>query len=371
MNWKRIFAVLIVVFIALSSSGYAYLQHPKFGALPSDSQLEMSPNYANGEFQNLEPGSLRPPSDAPEKGWLDFLFSSDADKTPPGPVPAESTDLHGLNRSEDVVVWLGHSSYYIQLSGKRILVDPVLSSNASPIPMTNEAFDGANPFEPEDIPDIDYLLISHDHWDHLDYPTLKELQGRIDQVVVGIGVGEHLRKWGFREDKVHEADWNTTLRLDDELAIHVLPARHYSGRGLERNQSLWVSYALVTEERKIYFSGDSGYGGHFKSIGDAFGGFDLALLDSGQYDERWRYVHMNPEDAATAADDLSARALMPAHVGKFSIAYHSWDDPFRRLVEASAGKRWQLVTPQIGQPVGMEELNVAQTPWWLALQAAE
>lgn len=369
MKWKRTFGVLAVVIAALATSGYAYLQHPKFGALPDRSELQRSSHYANGQFQNLESEPMRVSDGDAQKGWVDMLLAPEG-RFPPGPIPSEATDLRALDRSEDVVIWLGHSSYYIQLGGKRILIDPVLSTNASPIPMTNEAFEGASPFTPDDIPDIDYLLISHDHWDHLDYPTIMALKERIGQVVAGLGVGAHFRAWGFPENKIQEADWGTTLRLDDELAIHVAPARHYSGRWLERNQSLWVSYALETDEHKIYYSGDSGYGKHLKAIGDAYGGFDLALLDSGQYDEQWRYVHMMPEDAAQAADDLRTKALMPAHVGKFSIAFHDWDDPFKRIVAASEGKAWQLVTPRIGQLVNIASLP-ASSPWWQTVQAAK
>ena len=371
MKWKKWLGAVVVVIVALAVCGYAYLQHPKFGALPDTAQFENSPNYRDGQFHNLQPDPEPTVHEDDRRGWVDMLLMPEDNITPPGPIPVEMTDLHALDRAEDMVIWLGHSSYFIQLGGQRILIDPVLSINASPVPRTNVAFDGASPFSAEDIPDIDYLLISHDHWDHIDYPTLMALKDRIGQVVVGLGVGAHFRSWGFPEERIHEADWNTTLRLDDELAINVLPARHYSGRLLTRNQSLWVSYALETEERKLYFSGDSGYGEHFKAIGQTFGEFDLVMLDSGQYDEQWRHIHMMPEDAAQAADDLNAKAMMPAHVGKFSIAFHSWDDPFKRIVAASEGKGWQLVTPLIGHPVGLVEPELASVFWWETLETNE
>ncbi len=371
MKIKKWLAIPTLLLMSLAASAYAYLQHPKFGALPDAANLTQSPNYRDGQFQNRQPNPEPVVDEASQKGWTDLLFSADEGRTPPAPIPARSIDLRALDVEEDVIVWLGHSSWYLQLSGKRILIDPVLSANASPVPYTNQAFEGTSVVSPEGLPEIDVLLISHDHWDHLDYPTIRALKGRIHKVIVGLGVGEHFRDWGFAESVIHEADWETAVEVDEDLSIHVLPARHYSGRWFERNQSLWASFALVTPDHKVFYSGDSGYGDHFKTIGNAFGGFDVALLDSGQYDEQWRHVHMMPEDAAQAADDLRTRTLIPAHVGKFSIAFHSWDEPFIRLQQASAGRNWELATPRIGQRVDLENIGLASSLWWQELQAAD
>ena len=368
MSWKRWLGSALVILLALVACAYAYLQHPKFGALPDPAQLETSPHYRDGQFHNLDPDPTGQVDDEDQKGWIDLLKPG-GDRRPPAPVPVVNTDLHALDPAEDVVIWLGHSSYYVQLGGQRLLVDPVFSTNASPVPLTNRAFDGASPFTAADIPDLDYLLITHDHWDHLDYPTVMALKDRVGHVVTGLGTGEHFRAWGYASERIHEADWQARLSLDDTLTIHVLPARHFSGRWLTRNQSLWVSFALETPERKLYFSGDSGYGQHFKAIGEALGAFDLVLLDSGQYDEQWRHVHMTPEDAVQATRDLNARALMPGHVGRFSIAFHSWKEPFERIVAASEGEPWQLVTPQIGQPLLLDDPASASSVWWETLQA--
>lgn len=362
MRVKRTLGVLTVMALGVGITAYAYLQHPKFGSLPT-ADFRQSSNWVNGQFQNLEPDPVVQIDEQDRKGWVDLFFGPKNDRTPPGPVPSERTDLHSLDPASDIVVWMGHSSFYIQLAGKRILIDPVLSANASPVPLTNLPFVGSTPFTVEDIPDIDYLLISHDHWDHLDYPTVKALQDRIGTVIAGLGVGEHFRSWGFEEARIKEADWGSTITLGDEVTVHVLPARHYSGRGLKRNQSMWVSYALESTGRKLYFSGDSGYGKHFKGIGDTFGGFDLVLLDSGQYNEQWRQTHMMPEDAVQAADDLRAKAMLPAHIGKFSISFHPWSEPFNRLLAASEGKSWRLVTPLIGQAVPLEDIP-SLSSWW-------
>lgn len=369
MSWKKILAASTVILVALLASGYAYVKQPQFGALTEPAKLNHSTHYVAGQFRNLEPDPVLNIPEDQRKGWVDFLLAADDNRTPNTALPVDVPDLHALDRNQDLVVWLGHSSFFIQLAGKRLLIDPVLSANASPIPMTNQAFAGTLPLTVEDIPTIDYLLISHDHWDHLDYPTLMAMQDRIDEAVAGLGVGAHLRAWGFDAKRIHEADWNTMLDSKDGLRIHVLPARHYSGRLLDKNQSLWVSFALESAERSIYFSGDSGYGRHFKEIGKRFGGFDLALLDSGQYNEQWRHIHMTPEDAAQAADDLGAKAMMPAHVGKFTLAFHRWDEPFERLVSASKGKSWQLLTPRIGQMLELtDEQQMATSHWWETAQ---
>ena len=352
----------------IGAAGYAYMHTAKFGAFPEGGRLariEASPNYSDGEFRNPEP---TPTSTSNKAGVVTRLFRSlTAEKDrprPDAPIPTVKTNLLCLDRYEDLVLWLGHSSFYMQLAGHAILIDPVFSDNAAPVPFVNEAFAGTNVYSPEDMPGIDVLLITHDHWDHLDYPTVMRLKDKIAKVVCPLGVGAHFERWGFESSTIVELDWNESLNLKNELRIHALPARHYSGRTLTRNKSLWAAYALTTESRKIYISGDSGYGSHFREAGEAFRGFDLAVLDSGQYNEAWRYVHMMPEDAAQAAADLNAKALLPAHAGKFSIARHSWDDPFIRLATATKNSPFPLLTPKIGAPVFLEREQGQFSQWW-------
>ena len=187
------------------------------------------------------------------------------------------------------------------------------------------------------MPEIDLLIISHDHYDHLDYATIKALMPKVKRVVTPLGVGSHLRYWGMDAAIIDEVDWNQTIKISDELTAHALPARHFSGRGLKRNQTLWASFLFVTPQEKIYYSGDSGYGPHFKAIGEQFGLIDLAIMENGQYDQDWKYIHMMPEETAQAADDLRARSVLPGHAGRFVLAKHSWDDPYQRLAAASEG----------------------------------
>jgi L-ascorbate metabolism protein UlaG (beta-lactamase superfamily) len=352
---------------ALSLSACAYVQHAKFGKLPDGARLELierSPNYVGGQFQNTTPTPMFTEDSSFVRVILRNLFASKARVRPTTPLPSVKTDLKALDRTHDTVIWLGHSSYFVQLAGKRILIDPVFSSSAAPLPNVNRAFQGASVFTAEDIPQIDYLLITHDHWDHLDYPSVTALEPKTKTVVSGLGVGAYFEQWGYPKQKIREADWFSVLHVEPGLTIHVLPARHYSGRLLTKNKTLWAAYALETADRRVFLSGDSGYGPHIAEIAQRFDGFDLAVLDSGQYDSRWAHIHMTPEEAASAADTLKAKAVLPAHVGKFALARHAWDEPFRRIASASTGKRYKLLTPRIGEPIALRDPSHNFARWW-------
>ncbi len=368
---RRTFLKLIAA-TGLLSAGFAggilaFLRQEQFGAQPEGESLKrllLSPHYANGTFHNPTPEPILSNNGSFALAVLRSLFAKRNNPVPPAPVPAGRVDLNALDRNRDTVVWLGHSSFLIQAEKRRILVDPVCSPFAAPVSFSTKAFPGATPYAVQDMPEIDCLLISHDHWDHLDYPTVMGLKSRIRHIVCGLGTGAHFRRWGFPESSILEADWGECVELPG-MRIHVTTARHYSGRTLTRNRALWVGYMLETPQHRIFFSGDSGYGAHFGELGRRFGGIDLALLDCGQYNERWRHVHMTPEEAVQAAADLRAENFLPAHVGKFSLAYHPWDEPFRR-VTAACERRQQphLLTPRIGDPVVLAEKMPVFQRWW-------
>ena len=252
----------------------------------------------------------------------------------------------------------------MQLAGKRILIDPVLSSYAAPFSFLNKAFAGEYPWRAESMPEIDLLIISHDHYDHLDYATIKALLPKVKRVVTPLGVGSHLRYWGMTPEIIDERDWNQSVHISDALTVHVLPARHFSGRGIKRNQTLWGSFMFVTPERKIYYSGDSGYGPHFKAIGEQFGGVDLAIMENGQYDQDWKYIHMHPAETAQASADLNAKAVVPGHNGRFVLAKHTWNDPLIQLAKASKDKNYRLLTPELGEPVRVSDTTQQFREWW-------
>ncbi|HEX2536004.1 MAG TPA: MBL fold metallo-hydrolase, partial [Chitinophagaceae bacterium] len=279
------------------------------------------------------------------------------------PFPVRRTDLKALAPAENVLVWFGHSSYFLQVNGKRFLIDPVLSGNASPVRWTTRAFSGSDVYTVDDLPDIDYLLLSHDHYDHLDYRTVKSLQPRVGRVITGLGVGAHLEHWGYSAQQVRELDWFEDLELTSGFLLQALPARHFSGRQFRRNNTLWVSFALTTPSFRLYLGGDSGYGDHFKTIGERCGPFDLALLENGQYNAAWKYIHMMPEEVAQAAADLQARRLMPVHWGKFALSTHTWQEPITRVTAAAREKGIPLLHPMIGEPVHLDAVQEA-AEWW-------
>lgn len=360
-----IFTLISLIILSLGIG--LYLQMPKFGALPEGLRLErikVSPNYVDGQFQNLVPAPQLIEGGSSAALLWEYLFTKKERLAPTDSIPSIKTNLMTLDKGKDIVIWLGHSSYFMQLGGKRILIDPVFSSYAAPVSFVNKAFQGTNQYTAEDMPEIDYLLISHDHWDHLDYPTITALKPKIKNVICGLGVGSYFEQWGFEEEIIHEADWFTALKFEDDLTIHVLPAHHFSGRLLSKNKTLWSGFALITPERRIFYSGDSGYGSHFKKIGEMLNGFDLVILENGQYDKSWPYIHMMPEEVAQAAEELQAKALLPGHSGKFAIANHPWDEPFKRITDASQSKSYRLLTPMIGEPVELENQQQVFSRWW-------
>jgi L-ascorbate metabolism protein UlaG (beta-lactamase superfamily) len=326
--------------------------------------IENSPHYADGRFRNLLPTPIL----TEDSNVVSALFTSMTTRgerlRPSAPLPVWKTDLKSLDRHADLVVWFGHSSCFIQLAGKRLLIDPVFSTNAAPIPFANRAFDGTSVFSADDMPEIDCLLITHDHWDHLDYASVRKLEPKTRLVVTALGVGTYFRHWGYARGKIREADWFSVVKAEADLSIHALPARHFSGRMLIRDRTQWAGFALETPRRRIFFSGDSGYGPHFTEIGRRLCGFDLAVLDNGQYNQRWAHVHMTPEEAVRAAGDLRAKALLPAHVARFSLSKHPWDEPFQRISTASEDKAFRLLTPMIGQPVMLDGSAAPFGRWW-------
>jgi L-ascorbate metabolism protein UlaG (beta-lactamase superfamily) len=356
---------LVIVLLALPL--LIFLRLPKFGRLPSGERLlkiKASSNFRNGAFQNQ---SVTP--DLTEGATYfsvlkKFLFEKKERTKPVDKIPSLKTDLLNLDISKDVLVWFGHSSYFMQVDGKRILVDPVLSGSASPVSFSTKAFKGTDVYKVEDIPVIDFLFISHDHWDHMDYETLLKLKPKIKKVICGLGTGEHLEYWGYSTNSIIEKDWNEEIILDEGFVVNTVPARHFSGRGLKRNQSLWTSFVLQTPAMKIFIGGDSGYDKHFEEIGKTFSPFDLVILENGQYDKSWKYIHMMPEQVLKAARELNAKKLLAVHSSKFAIANHAWDEPLSRITELNKNFGIPLITPMIGEEVDLKDDSQVFTEWW-------
>ncbi len=343
----------------------------KFGRTPSGKRLERikkSAHYRNGQFHNLRPTPQLTEGATMSRVIYGFLFGKIERKIPSVPIPTVKTDLRSILPDEDILVWFGHSSYFLQIDGLRFLVDPVFSGSASPLPGSNKAFPGTDIYTVEDFPAIDYLLITHDHYDHVDYTTLLTLQPKVRAVICVLGVGEHLELWGYHKDQITEADWNETLSLRNSFSIHTVPARHFSGRGLSRNKSLWLSFLLESPSMKIFIGGDSGYDTHFKEIGDKFKSIDLAILENGQYDPQWKYIHLSPEEVLMAAKDLNAKRVFPVHNSKFKMANHAWDDPMRRVAEYNKTYGIPKISPLIGEKVFLKDPDQVFSNWWETIE---
>lgn len=335
-----------------------------YGKLPKGERLKKikaSPNYKNGSFLNLSKTNAMAEDASFFKTMREFLNKPKQVK-PPVILPSVKTNLKQLTHQKPIVVWFGHSSYFIRLNGMNILVDPVFSGNAAPVSFMVKAFKGSDAYDVEDFPKIDILILTHDHYDHLDYKTLLKLKNKVKKIVCSLGVGSHLEHWGLDAKHIHEMDWWDTTH-HEELQITATPGRHFSGRGVKRGQSLWSSFILKTNEYNLFLGGDSGYDSHFKAIGDKHGPFDLAILESGQYNKSWPHIHMMPEETVQASIDLKAKMLLPVHWGKFSLAMHAWDEPVERVLARARELEVNVVTPMIGEVLQITEPN-STTAWW-------
>jgi len=365
---KKFLLVILIVVAALAGYAFYVLQQPDIGTIPEGIELarvEKSPHYRDGIFQNVSPTPELTEGASYTNLTYQMFFGKDARSAPNGKIPAVKTDLKNLDPNQNILVWFGHASYFMQVDGKTILVDPVFSGNASPTSLYAVAsYPGTDIYGVDDMPAIDYLFLSGDHYDHLDYKTILALQPKVKSVIVGLGVGAHFRKWGFDEGKIIEKDWDEEIQLDSGFYVTTTTARHFSGRGLKRNKSLWMAYVLKTPSMKIYIGGESGYDTHFAAIGKKFGPFDLAILECGQYNAYWKYIHMMPEETVQAAIDLKAKALLPVHWGKFTLALHSWDEPANRVLEESERRSQRLITPRIGEAVDLKDTKHKYNAWW-------
>ena len=361
---------MLILLAGVAFAIYWFMQQNQFGSVPTGDRLkkiQQSPHYKNGRFQNLNPTPQLTEGANLFSVLVKFIFKSNRGKRPGQPIPSIKTDLHQIPVEQNILVWFGHSSYFMQLDEKKFLVDPVLSGSASPLPGGTKAFAGADIYRPEDIPDIHFLMITHDHWDHLDYQSIIALRHKIGTIICPLGVGAHFEKWGFPTSKLIEKDWFDSFTIATNFTVTLEPARHFAGRTLHRNTSLWTSFVLQTPSFKIFIGGDSGYDTHFAEIGNKHGGFDLAILENGQYDKQWRYIHLLPDEILKAAEELHADKLLPVHSSKFSLGNHDWDEPLRLLTKNAEGKNIKIITPMIGEMVEIDNNSQHFSKWWIGL----
>ncbi len=372
----KILAALLSLPLLVAAAVFFFFSLPRFGALPQGERLarvEASPHYRDGHFHNVaRPCSLPVPRGAmpwaregrksfPRMLWEAFIGSGEPGEKPDGALPVVKTDLAALPRERDCIVWFGHSSCLLQLGGKRILVDPVFGT-ASPIPGINRAFAGTEAWSAKDLPAVDVLLITHDHYDHLDCDTVRALHERVGVVICPLGVGAHLEHWGYDSGKIRELDWGEHAELPG-LRVNAHTAYHYSGRNVNtRRRVLWASYVLQGHGRTVFVGGDSGYATHFAAIGWQYGGIDYAVVENGQYSPNWRQNHMLPHELPYALRDLGARRVLTVHHSKYKLSPHPWAEPLENALKLREGGV-QVDLPKIGEPVYLDEPAMGGI-WW-------
>ncbi len=340
-----------------------------FGKNPAGKRLERilrAENYRNGAFHNIQHTDVMLKGVSMLKVMKDFI-NKPKHTVPAKSIPSIKNDLRLLNGDQAQLVWFGHSSYLIRSGGFTILVDPVFSGNASPFSFFAKAFEGSNIYSVDDMPEIDLLLLTHDHYDHLDYATVIKLDKKVKKILTSLGVAQHLEYWNIHPEKITELNWWEDYRISDTVKLTATPARHFSGRGTKRGKTLWSSFVLELNGTKIFAGGDSGYDESFRLIGEKFGPFDLAILENGQYNENWPHIHMMPEEVVLAARDLNASSLLPVHWGKFSLSLHPWNEPAKRVFKAATASGLHIIMPRIGEVVTLPDNN-HWPEWWADTQ---
>lgn len=281
------------------------------------------------------------------------------------PIKRITKEMLAKKPDEGTVTWFGHSSTCLQLDGKLLLIDPMLELYYSPVKSGGKRYSVDVPIEIEELPAIDAILISHNHYDHLNKRSIVRLKHKVNRFFVPLGVGYYLERWGVAADKIVELDWWQEIDYLG-LTISCTPARHSSGRGiLDQDATLWCSWVIKGQTTTIFYSGDSGYGPHFKQIGDTYGPFHLAIMECGQYDDLGRWIlHMIPEETIQAFVDVGGEILLPVHWGAFTLALHDWDDPIERIIKLCEDKNISLATPAIGEMMEIERAAIPQHYWW-------
>jgi L-ascorbate metabolism protein UlaG (beta-lactamase superfamily) len=328
-----------------------------------------SPQFKDCLFAN-PPNPQTPPGAGTWTIWSRFVFGSKTGTVPVDAIPVRpltTAQLEALNPQANHVVRLGHSSHLLKLQGKFWLIDPVFGERVSPFSFAGPKRFHAPPLTLQQLPPIEGLVLSHDHYDHLDVPTIEYLAQRVQRYFVPLGVKARLVDMGVPAERVQEFDWWQGA-THAGVQLTATPAQHFSGRTLnDRNRTLWASWVLQSGEQRIFYSGDSGYFAGFKQIGDRFGGFDLALMENGAYDAYWPAVHMTPEESVQAFQDLRGKVLYSVHNSTFDLAFHTWQDPLNRLADLAAAKGIALATPEIGEVMTLGQTRINKR-WWAGLK---
>jgi len=334
---------------------------PTFGAKPSSDSLarmELSAHYREGKFFNNEETVVDTRQPGESIDIADYIFPA-IDKNPTSPLPSVGFDNSNFNDGD--FVWFGHSTLMFRSKQMNILIDPVFN-RASPIPIGGKAFEMEVTPTLNALPTVDVVLISHDHYDHLDHLAIGELASSTKLFLVPLGIQSHLLRWGVPKDNILELDWFDSHSIGG-TTFTLTPSRHFSGRGINnRFSTLWGSWVVKSSELSVFHSGDSGYTKDFKLIGERFGPFDIAFIENGAYNAQWSQIHMMPEQSVQVALDLNSKLFFPIHWGKFDLSKHRWVEPIERAVAEAKKRNIPVVAPLIGQVFQLD--SPPFETWW-------
>lgn len=366
INWITQFSILAAGLLSLSACS-------AFGKDPDGKHLEKiqsSPNFdkEKDSFVNRRPNILDTMREGQSmiKLTFEFLFGGQKHRAPSEKLPDIKPDVAEFLKKSDKLkfIWFGHSTFLINFDGTIILFDPIFSTAASPVSFAVKRFQPPV-LKLEELPEIHYIVISHDHYDHLDMETIQFFKTKQTKFIAPLGVTSHIKEWGIDEERLTELDWWSSFNTEN-LEFILTPAQHFSGRkGSNQMKTLWGSWIVRSKNQSLYFSGDSGFDTHFKTIGDKYGPFDITFIENGQYDLKWKEVHVLPEETAQAFIDLKGKRLVPVHWGMFDLSLHSWFDPIERLEKEAEKRNLNLLTPKFGQIVTLEEETIFEK-WWKA-----
>lgn len=362
LSFLLLLGVVIILFINID---------PAFGGNPTKEQKEMYQylnNYVDGKFINEDPTELAINSSNASSTNGDST-SEAKDRNPASPIPVSVIDWNKIKSENDSLTWFGHSAFLLSIDNKKVLIDPMLSPIASPV-----SFVGVKRYEySEDImlhlidemPPIDAVFITHDHYDHLDYQSIVKLNSKVSHFFVPLGISAHLIRWGIPKEKITELNWWEETEYQG-LTVALTPARHFSGRDpFNIDTTLWDGWVILGNKTRLYTSGDGGYGSHFKEIGKKYGPFDITLIEGGQYDRRWSDIHMIPEQSVQANIDVNGKTMMLMHWGAFTLANHGWNEPIERALKEAKIREVNIIAPEIGETVLLySDLHMPPTSWW-------
>ncbi len=357
-------AVLLAVWAFMAFS-------PQLGAEQGKGRSEAfegTGHYAHGKFVNQVPTDMSMRIDRLVPMLRRYYLTSVPDKFPPGPLPMLRPDPAALASRDTAiarVTWFGHSACLLEIAGRKILFDPMFGQVPAPLPfLSTHRFNPVLPVDPDALPHLDAIVLSHDHYDHLDYGSILKLKGKTDRFFAPLGVGAHLERWGVDGQAIRELDWGDSTAFAG-IGFICAPARHFSGRGLRDNSAtLWASWIIKAGGKTIYFSGDSGYGPHFREIGRRYGPFDFAMIECGQYDAQWPAIHMRAAEAVQAAREIGTKLMMPIHWAAFALALHPWYEPARTITEKAKAAGMPVVIPELGEAVPLDGGKLPDAVWW-------